>query len=178
MTSFLTTAYNQVDFMPSQIFQDVSKVCWDGTRPRSVGEWFSVTIVSEKDFQTDTSQAGVRSGIDVTDFPNNAGSLFYDLPGFGPGAADGGKELPPTGFMMTSLEGSTAVYNGQDHQDINYQGFRTGTDKATRFPWCMTDLPDGRIRIDIGRDPTPRSSRSSRRRPGTPRASSPMAPCE
>ena len=135
MTSISSLEYAHLDFAPKATFTDVSRVCWDMNQT-DMGQrkWVQVVVVP------------------AADVAAHGGELRYIQPFFDVAGTDfwNGQQLPPTGFMLSMLEGSVTNFVGQNQTGQNLDGFRVG-DKARRYHHCMTDLGNGTIRYELER---------------------------
>jgi len=135
MTTFNTNGYAQIDFTPSQIFNDVRKVCWDqnmtdlGSR-----KWTQLVVV----------------GMDT--FIENDQRLDYVSPRIEDGPGSAATRLSGDTFMLEVIGGSSVVHTGRN-SDANFRGYRN-TDKRRRFTVCATDLENGVIEIEFEREST------------------------
>lgn len=137
MTSMNTTGYAQVDFSPRQVFDRVSKVCWDQNLSDLGGrKWTQVAVIPESHFQA------------------NDGRLDYVRPDLQNDVGSRGVPLEEGDFLFVLLLGSTTVHVGQDVNDWDdaniehIEGF-DASDKATRYRHCITDLEDGTVQIEL-----------------------------
>jgi hypothetical protein len=135
MTSFNTPAYAQVDVSPKQVFDDVTRVCWDQNRT-DVGPrmWTQVVVVN-----TDTFNA-------------NNGRFDYvaaRLSRTGPGAF--GIHATDDTFLAELADGGSLVQTGQSVDSSN-GGRWTTTDKGKRYQICVEDLGNGNVRMEMEHD--------------------------
>lgn len=136
MTTFSSSGYAQVGFSPDQKFSHVGKVCWDQNMTNLGNrKWTQVVVVPEAAFQNNDQRLDYVK-VDIQG-PNR------------PGAS--GVKLTPSVFLFSMVDGSTATYTGQNIFDVDFRGYKN-SDKMRRFTTCITDLEDGRVRIELERE--------------------------
>lgn len=132
MTAFNSNHYAQIDVSPKQVFEGVSRICWDQNRT-DVGArmWTQVVIVP------------------LDTFNANNGRFDYvarRLSKSGPGAFG----IHPTDetFMMEVTDGGTYAQTGQS-VDTDSSGNWVTNDKATRYQVCLRDNNNGTVRVEL-----------------------------
>jgi hypothetical protein len=127
MTSTALTAYGHIDFMPSQVFNNVNRICWDMNRSDLGGrKWAQVSIIPEAAFQA----AG--------------GVLDYVRPNLEGDVAAAGPDLPVGAFQLSTFRSETlfsvgdGVETGQDPTVQILDMFaKPPSDRATRYKHCL-----------------------------------------
>jgi hypothetical protein len=141
MTSMNTLGYSIVSFAPRQVFNNVSRVCWDQNLTDLGGrKWTMMLVVPESEYQS------------------HGGRLDYVVPGFGdPGGPGGNQLIPSTNALgVKVMKGTMTTYSGRSELGGTGALFQV-TDKAKRYRHCADDLGNGQIRVTQERDGGTRS---------------------
>lgn len=135
MTTFNSDHYAQVDFSPKQIFEGVSRICWNQNRT-DVGSrmWTQVAVVPLDTFEANDER-----------FDYVASRLKKN----GPGAFG----IHPTDetFMIELTDGGSRAQTGQ-FVDDNSSGNWVTSDKKTRYQVCVDDLENHNVRMEMEHD--------------------------
>lgn len=130
MTSVNTAGYITVWFAPKQVFNNVSKVCWDqNLTDLGGGKWTVVNFLTPSEYAGETDL-----GYTSADFPNNGG------PSSPQGEAQNG--------VKVFRGGMNAYTNGKFHGGASVS---TVTDKAARYQHCVIDNGNGTLTTTIAR---------------------------
>jgi hypothetical protein len=133
MTSIAGVAYVSIDFSPRQVFNNISRVCWDQNWTEMGGrKWTQVAVIPESVFNA------------------NGNRLDYVMPSLQGDVAVNGEYLSGGAFMLSMIRASTQVFVGQDFEWTDFGGFQT-TDKARRFRQCIVDQ-GGSVRLELERE--------------------------
>jgi hypothetical protein len=133
MTSVNTVGYNIAWFSPRQVFNNVTRVCWDqNSTNEGGGKWTQVVLVAMSD-------ANAHPG---------------DLGFVGPGFQD--PNGPSTDAIGTGATGGAKVFQGafevwRGNDVTGRMGGPTTGDKAARFQHCMVDNENGTVTLSQGR---------------------------
>jgi hypothetical protein len=122
MTTFNTNHYAQVDFAPKQVFDDVTRVCWNQNRT-DLGSrhWTQLVVVPLETFEA------------------NNGRFDYVASRFSPeGPGKYGIHATDETLLVEIGRGDPRVQVGQ-RVDDGPGGWDAGSDKATRYQICVED---------------------------------------